>query len=112
MLEPPDEVQYLIREANSFAIPPEPLVLSEQKGPLRNRDLDALQKNIEDLKRAEKQSTEVSLYVAPHQMNKKLAEGLFQDVKESLPLVWKMTYVGEHMTDQYHGFRLTFYVNA
>lgn len=112
MLEPPDEVQYLIREANSFAIPPEPLVLSEQKGPLKNRDLDALQKNIEDLKRAEKQSTEVSLYVAPHQMNKKLAEGLFQDVKESLPLVWKMTYVGEHMTDQYHGFRLTFYVNA
>lgn len=112
MLEPPDEVQYLIREANSFAIPPEPLVLSEQKGPLKNRDLDALQKNIEDLKRAEQQSTEVSLYVAPHQMNKKLAEGLFQDVKESLPLVWKMTYLGEHMTDQYHGFRLTFYVNA
>lgn len=113
MLEPPEDVQYLMQQANAFAIPPEPLTLSEGKGLLKNRDLDKLSQDIKNLGRAKgKESTEISLYVAPHQMNKALAQGLLQDIKESLPLVWNMTYKGEHMTDLYHAFRLTFSVNA
>lgn len=108
----PDSVQFLMQEANMFCIPPTPLVLSEQKGEIRNKALDHLQKSVDALKRKEgSSSVDVTLFASPHQITEQLTKGMFEDVNK-LSKIWKVRYVGEPVTDKYHGFAITFSINA
>jgi hypothetical protein len=110
------EVQNLMQEANAFCIPPKPLILTNKvknNSLLKNKCLDTLQKNVESLGRnKKKEDCVVNLFIAPHQINSKLADGLFQDIKNDLQDIWKITYKTEQVTDQYHGYRLNVHVNV
>lgn len=105
----PDAVQELMNEANMFAMPPQPLVLSKQEGNIRNRLLDRLCADVTKLGRpvAEKSNCKIDIYIAPHQLEASLCNGLFEDIKDKLERVWKVDYKREAVTDMYHGYRLT-----
>jgi hypothetical protein len=114
MPEHPEDVQYLMKEANMFRIPPKPLVITKEidSAKLKNKFLDNLQNNVKSLKRKQEKDCIINIYLAPHQINAKLADGLFQDVKNDLTKIWNITYKTEQVTDNYHGYRLKVHVNV
>lgn len=113
MPEVPETVQLLMMEANTYCIPPLPLVLTKDESHIRNRHLDALVKGVTSLGRSQgPASVQVNEYLAAHQASEGLAQNLLSDVKSSrLNRVWKVEYRRESVTDHYHGYQLTFHVN-
>jgi hypothetical protein len=114
MPEAPAEVQQLMIEANAFCIPPEPLVLSETTTKRKaNHFLDQWKADVQALGRPEPAKTcPVFLYACPHQVTAEVGKGLYEDVRDTLQRVWKVDYKREDVTDQYHGYRLTFHVQV
>lgn len=108
----PESVQLLMMEANTFCIPPLPLVLTRDHTHTRNRHLDALVSGVSSLSRTQgKRSVAVHEYLAAHQASEGLSKGLLSDVKDRLGRVWKVEYKLEAVTDHYHGYQVTFHVN-
>jgi hypothetical protein len=115
MPEAPKEVQRLMVEANTFAMPPEPLVLSAYENNEGNHLLDQLCENVRKLGRPQpppEKTCTVAVHLSPHQLSKAVAEGLYDDVAGTLKRVWKVAYEREAVTDKYHGYRLVQYVHT
>jgi hypothetical protein len=115
MPEASPKVQKLMLEANAFALPPQPLVLSKKEDNLKNHLLDKLCENVQALGRKtppiNKQCV-VDVFMSPHQLNSKVANGLYQDIKNNLTRVFKVEYKREPVTDVYHGYRLIQYIQT
>lgn len=112
MPEVPETVQLLMMEANTYCIPPLPLVLTKDESHIRNRHLEGLVQGVQQLGRTQASSSvQVHEYLAAHQASEGLAKNLLADVKTRLGRVWKVEYHRESVTDHYHGYQLTFYVN-
>lgn len=116
MPEAPTSVQRLMIEANTFDMPPRPLVLSRIENDMGNRLLDKLCDQVNALNRstptAEKQRCSVMVHLMSHQLNKHVADGLYTDVRDSLKRVYHVDYKREAVTDDFHGYRLVTYVKT
>lgn len=113
MPEVPETVQLLMMEANTFCIPPLPLVLTKDESHIRNRHLDALVQGVQSLGRTQpKVSADVYEYLAAHQASEGLSKSLLADIKGRLNRVWKVEYRRESVTDHYHGYQLVFHVDV
>lgn len=110
MPEAPVAVQRLMIEANTFDMPPRPLVLSRIEDDMGNHMLDKLCDSVKRLDRSApveaKQQCEVMVHLMSHQLNKKVTDGLYTDIRDSLKRVYSVNYKREAVTDDFHGYRL------
>jgi len=108
----PPQVQQIMKEVNAFSVPPEPLVLSDEKNAIKSEEIENLQRKINALQRGPgNSSTTLPIYVSPDQMTPELAEELYSDVTSNMKRVWKITYKPQRLTDRYHGYRLDVHLN-
>lgn len=115
MLRMPEDVQALCREAVMFRPPPDALILSKQRvhvqSHLLDHVVDAVDQAASERGHDERPSVAVPVYIAPHQLEKHMADALANELTQ-LDRVWKVEYVCEHVTDHIHGWRVLLHVHV